>query len=246
MRKLFLSLIFITSLVSGNSSAFDNKITHPELTKEAIEDSAVGQYLIKNLNIPDGVSTCLGMNTAGKSTIKGKGTANTIRNWLIEGSYLEDEPNCRASNHFHDPLMSWTDSYMSDQPWFINMWCSGGEYPLGNIKSAVHWATGYTEPSPGGAKPGTNNQWDWDHAREYYYIYLTGKDYDESVVADTEEQRKKYFADSLQAVGQVLHLLQDMAVPAHVRNDFKSHLDFHGITWETLFHSIEKTQGDIT
>lgn len=30
-------------------------------------------------------------------------------------------------------------------------------------------------------------------------------------------------------------LIQDMAVPAHVRNDFKSHLDRVGITWEILF-----------
>lgn len=232
MRKLIFSIILISSLLSGNVSAFDNKITHRRLTDEAIENSSLYECLLNNLNLPDAIDTIV--------------NGLPIKDWLIEGSYLEDEPNCRASNHFHDPLMSWTDSYMSDQPWFINMWCSGGEYPPGNIKSAVHWATGYTEPSPGGAKPGTNNQWDWDHAREYYYIYLTGKDYDESVVADTEEQRKKYFADSLQAVGQVLHLLQDMAVPAHVRNDFKSHLDFHGITWETLFHSIEKTQGDIT
>jgi len=232
MRKSYIFPIIISILISGNVSAFDNKKTHPIITDEAIDIAEINQYLEDNLNLANGVETPI--------------NGLKITRWLRDGSKLEDVPNCRASNHFHNPLRDWTASGMRDEPWFIDWWCSESEYPPNNIKSAVHWATGYSEPSPDGVKPGTNNQWDWDHSREYYYIYLTGKDYDGNVVADTEEQRKRYFADSFQAVGQVLHVLQDMAVPAHVRNDFKSHLDFHGITWETLFHSIEKTQGDIT
>ena len=157
------SCLIIISLCSY-SEAFDNKITHRKITEKSVEESKLDDYLIDYLEISDGFDKVIN----GKKIIV----------WLQDGSEFEDKPNCRASNHFHDALRPWTDSHMSDQPWFINMWCSGGEYPPGNIKSAVHWATGYTEPAPDGAKPGTNNQWDWDHAREYYYIYLTGKDYD--------------------------------------------------------------------
>jgi len=173
-------------------------------------------YLENNLNLPNGVETFF--------------QGITIKDWITEGSHFEDEPNCRASNHFHNPLKPWTDSYMIDQPWFINWWCSDGEYPAQNIKSNIHWATGYTEPAPDGTKAETNNQWDWDHAREYFYIYLTGRDFQENEVAGTEDIKKAYFANCFQALGQVMHLIQDMAVPAHVRDDFRSHLDFQGIT----------------
>ena len=177
MKRLFFLPVIIVLLISGNVSGFDNKVTHPELTDKAIKSSNIDVYLKNNLNLLDGVNT----------TIKGV----EIKDQLKDGSFLEDGHSCRASNHFHNPLEPWTESYMSDQPWFINLWCSGGEYPPGNIKSDVHWATGYTEPAPDGAKVDTGNQWDWDHAREHYYIYLTGKDFQGNPVATTKDQRQE-------------------------------------------------------
>lgn len=223
MKRLLFSIIFFSIVTIGNALAFDNEVTHKRLTEKAITSSHIDDYLIDKLNYESGTET----------TVKGF----KIKEWLREGSYLEDEPGCRASNHFHNPLntLSWTESGMSDQPWFVDGWCSAGEYPPANIKSNVHWATGYIEPAPTGTKIVTGNQWDWDHAREYYYIYLTGKDYNGSIVAATQNERDVYFSNSLQALGQVLHLIQDMAVPAHVRNDFKSHLDLVGLTPETVF-----------
>jgi hypothetical protein len=83
---------------------------------------------------------------------------------------------------------------MRDQPWFVNLWCSLGEYPPGSIKSSVTWATGYTKPlqPPPAAidKVETGNQWNWDRAREFFYIFLTGRDFQQEVVAITEAQRK--------------------------------------------------------
>ncbi|MFH1674070.1 MAG: hypothetical protein ABIF87_11695, partial [Pseudomonadota bacterium] len=219
MRKLWLLPIITAFLISGNASAFDNEITHPKLTGKAIDNSGMNQHIVGTLNLSNGTETFI--------------NGLKIRDWLMEGSKLEDVPDCRASNHFHNPLKPWTESYMSDQPWYIDLWCSSGDYS--EEKSAVCWATGYTEPAPDGAKPETDNQWDWDHAREHYYTYLTGKDLQGNVVARTSVELANYFAKSLQSLGQVAHLLQDMAVPAHVRNDFKSHLDWAGITPETLF-----------
>jgi hypothetical protein len=60
----------------------------------------------------------------------------------------------------------------------------------------------------------------WDHARQYYYSALTSL---------SKSGQESYFVKTFQGLGQVLHLLQDMAVPAHVRNDFTSHLAFQGI-----------------
>lgn len=61
------------------------------------------------------------------------------------------------------------------------------------------------------------NEWDWDSAKEYLYIYLTGKNFKEDL---DDLSRQQSLANSMRSLGQVLHLLQDMAVPAHVRNDF--------------------------
>jgi len=56
----------------------------------------------------------------------------------------------------------------------------------------------------------------WDNARIYFYSALTSGD---------NAARESYFAKTFQSAGQVMHLLQDMAVPAHVRNDFwNSHI----------------------
>lgn len=222
MRILFNAFIAVVALLSIDAFAFDNKETHTQLTEVAVDNLEFNNFLVRNLNLENGIN----------AEIKGL----ELFKWLREGSRLEDEPPCRASNHFHDPLEPWSDSYMSDQPWFIDWWCSAGEYPPDNIKSNITWATGFTAP---GQAIETGNEWDWNHARLYYHIYLTGKDFDANTVAVTKEERDAYFAKSLQALGQVMHLIQDMAVPAHVRNDFKSHLDWVGITPQTLFRPNE-------
>jgi len=162
MKKILFLVTFILLLFVTNSDGFDNEITHREIVKRAIEESKkINTFLISNLNLLDGVET----------KIKGNGIL-----WHIqEGSFLEDEPECRASNHFHNPLQNWDESGMKDEPWFIDLRCFASEYPPKNIKSDIHWATGYIEPAPDGAKEDTGNQWDWDHAREYFYTYLTGK-----------------------------------------------------------------------
>ena len=161
--------------------------------------------------------------------------ASRLSEWLARGSRVEDDPMCRATNHFHNPRRDWMESGMRDQPGFVDWRCSISEYPTENLKSAVHWATGYIQPSPNGSKVETGNQWNWDRAREYLYIYLTGRNYAGQEVAPTRSARESFLARSFQALGQVLHLLQDMAVPAHVRDDFRSHLEWKGLGQQTVF-----------
>jgi len=52
--------------------------------------------------------------------------------------------------------------------------------------------------------------WSWQEARGFYYAALTAGD---------PQQRGQKWADALQAVGQIMHLIEDAAQPAHVRND---------------------------
>ncbi len=205
---LITTLLFL--LISFDSYSYDNEITHRDITTKAVENSNLNRYLIDSLNFISGIET--------------KFNGMPILKWLREGAYLEDSPMCRASNHFHNPLKSWDQSYMSDEPWWIATYCGATGYAT--KYSSVTWGTGYL--SPNGSKITMSNQeWGWDNARNYYYLALT---------STTNTNRETYFAKTFQSVGQVLHLIEDGAQPAHVRNDFRSHLAFIG------FESINPTR----
>ena len=70
---------------------------------------------------------------------------------------------------------------------------------LFNGKSSLQWA-----------KDHASNEWDWNWARYSYYSALTS--------AQTSN-RASSFAHLFRGLGQIMHLIQDKSVPAHVRND---------------------------
>ncbi|KJU87479.1 conserved hypothetical protein, secreted [Candidatus Magnetobacterium bavaricum] len=60
----------------------------------------------------------------------------------------------------------------------------------------------------------SSNQYSWPNARLYFYQGLT---------SSSDMDRMSYFYKAFEALGHVVHLLQDVAVPAHTR------LDLHGV-----------------
>ncbi|MBI5099604.1 MAG: hypothetical protein HZB30_10245, partial [Nitrospirae bacterium] len=205
-----ITLIFILMAFNNQATAFDDGDTHPRITKNAVYVAMFENYLIQNLGLKEGLKTVFPYG-GNKSVVE----------WLQKGSSDEDSPNCRASNHFHNPLLSWDQSYMTDQPWWLDVACFDWKPWYSNIT----WATSYLSPPPDGAKvpfssSSSYSPITWDKARDYYYKALT---------LTTQEDRDIYSTWTFQAVGRVLHLLEDMAVPAHTRNDFTSHLIFNGI-----------------
>jgi hypothetical protein len=69
-----------------------------------------------------------------------------IVEWLQYGAKMEDDPACRASNHFHDPYMHWSQAGLTDTQWLVGLYCWGfgmGQYPFSDISSNLTWATGY-------------------------------------------------------------------------------------------------------
>jgi len=242
MNKSYFITVFILLLFCQNAYGWDNDVTHPEISRHAIDGSKnINPYLKNNLGLQEGIETILKATVNGKPINKySELLSGTIIQYIQEGSFLEDKPLCRTSNHFHNPRLNWVDSRLKDELWCIDRWCSGGDYPPENIHSAINWATGYiTSESDGGVKTDTGNEWDWDHAREFFYTYLTGKDNNGEPIAEDKSAREVYLAKSMQALGHTMHLLQDMAVPAHVRDDSKSHLDFMGITSKNKLHPSE-------
>jgi hypothetical protein len=98
-----------------------------------------------------------------------------------------------------------------------------GQYSPAEITSNVIWATGLI--SKEAAEPTTTvpkkNVWDWENARRYHYAYLTGiNSATDTVIAPDEATRRMNATWTFQALGQIMHLLQDTAV----QPDFQANL----------------------
>ncbi|MHB8883413.1 MAG: phospholipase C/P1 nuclease family protein [Thermodesulfovibrionales bacterium] len=55
-----------------------------------------------------------------------------------------------------------------------------------------------------------SNDWNWKKARQFYYFALT---------QSSEDKRQAKYAAVFRSLGHIIHLIHDLAVPAHVRND---------------------------
>ncbi len=175
------------------SHAYDQRTTHRLMTEASFAKSNIATFLKQSLGMAD------------TSKINGQ----EIIKWVSDGSESEESPSCRATNHFHNPLRSWNESGLSDVPLWLNLECSSWNPWYSNVT----WGTGYL--SPDGSQITRPNQWmGWSDARDYYHWALTSV---------SNQEMESYFAKAFQALGQVSHLNHDVSVPAHVRNDFKSH-----------------------
>ena len=207
-KKMFYGIVLVICL-SNNAFCFDDRLTHPDITEKAVSNSNLGPYLKNNLELKDGIDTKFPSNSK-----------DSVRILFKKGATDEDDPDCRASNHFHNPLLSWDQSQMTDDilTWKgrrVRATCQE-DWPFLERKSNITWATGYLSPAPNGAKVSMDNQeMNWDDAREYFRLALTESD---------KTVRETNFAKTFQSIGQVMHLMEDMAVPAHVRNDLSAHL----------------------
>lgn len=234
---LFLAL---SCVYTNRAYSFDDKKTHRELTDAATVHSTLISYLVDNVGFNEGLDKKLkGIDRNGHER------NNSILSWLQEGSSDEDLPTfCRASNHFHKPIYTgnWAQSQMSDS-FTVDAAC-GTSHRYSNVT----WATGFIDPSIDigprvGQDRGLSGLYDapqemgWDSARTYFYEALTSRE-------PLEKEAK--FIKTFRAVGQVMHLLQDMAVPAHVRNDMQSHLwnNLNPFKWGNAFEKYVVNHSD--
>src|SRR4030042_3210030 len=209
MRKILLVLIGVVIICHFHSLAlsWDNEKTHQDLSEVASYKSIIGttNYL-KNIGLKEGLLHLLKLSAKQQEIYK----------WIREGVFLEDAGNivdlslgrARSYNHFHNPLKPWdiaglNDYYIVPNPYppFIPITYSmSGE-------SALMWAQDQEYQ-----KKYTNLEGDqtWQAARNYFYTALTGK---------TDAERQENFARTFKGLVHQMHLIQDMAVPAHARND---------------------------
>jgi hypothetical protein len=184
MRRIIVLLtlkLIIFSYV--NVWAWNDEYTHQDLSVKATEFSILSPTngdYLKNL----------GFDKNLKETFTLNGESKNVRDWVKYGSLKEDAGNVFTAyyyHHFHDPLaLSWNQAGLST-------W-----YPWINGMSSILWAQN------------TFNLWNWQKARDYYYLALT---------SSTNTQRNENFAKTFKGLGHIIHLIQDVAQPAHVRND---------------------------
>jgi hypothetical protein len=102
---------------------------------------------------------------------------------------IVEDNGLRPSNHFYDPL--------------TGLGLQGVSIPFFTIYASPDWAL---------ANTGTisDQRFSFVDARSYLYQALT---------ATNQADHDKYFGLTFQTLGQVIHHIQDMAQPQHVRND---------------------------
>jgi hypothetical protein len=204
-----LTFLIIVSWSSQSLSLQEqtHQAINEHIARNTISGFSLNDYLKNNLGFKEGVEEILsGFDAKGTSVTRG------VFLWLGYGGYQEDRPGAwydyglgiptRSVNHYHNPL--------------IKPWDSAGLN--GNIigtsvtgQSQILWAQNQNQ-SLGG-------NWSWPDARRYFYIALTGRDSGGNIVASTQKEKERYFADTFRALGQLMHLVHDASVPEHVRND---------------------------
>ena len=244
MRKLC-SIVLSFSLIITNTSvfAFDNKAlngstdsigggAHRLLNQIALEkfaEKAKSDTILKNYNFyPDkkqlnikgltsvddmsgtwtsnlfkaegsDVYKC-GQTVADLNVIEQKNT-KTFADWIIDGGYSADEPERYMSwRHFFNPIQGKGEAYFTDLPIddgatanYAQTKVMGEPNPKTNAKI---WALSHPD-----------NKYNWINGMKSLGKGLTNGNTDES------------FAIGWRSIGQTLHLMNDMTVPAHVRND---------------------------
>lgn len=116
--------------------------------------------------------------------------------WVIEGGFTADEPERFMSlRHFYNPLSKFGPEYLTDIPKGAG-WTVMGSNPQ---IDAVTWATTHSD-----------NAYNWFNG----FTYL-----DKAFTAGTVQDAMFNYAAAWRSLGETMHLMADMTVPAHVRND---------------------------
>jgi hypothetical protein len=137
--------------------------------------------------------------------------------WLVAGAVLADAPF--AANHFFDPtsLAGWSRPSTS-------IWNR-----LADLGASA------TVPARGVAAP------DWVVAKDNP-LGLDGflDQYAKAIRGATPGERSRAMAGALVAAGAILHVLEDMGSPSHVRGDARAHIDPLGPAVDDLGSRFER------
>ncbi len=157
---------------------------------------AINQYISDKNSTLNGFSlhtylqTQLGIQKGVETSFNNK----QIFEWIRDGGDSEDN-SWRFLNHFYNPLTR-PDSGLNVFFWQWNVWQTG--------KPAIDWAL-----MPISIQ-GMDGNYSWKDVRYDYYLALINH----------QGMREFYYGETFRGLGQLMHLVEDMSVPAHTRNDW--------------------------
>jgi len=194
------TLLFILALIlSSNASAY-LRTTHIALSAEALRASVLADP-VKSKLLDYGLSTELYQVTVqGFKSTDGKN--RSIESLMKYGSYFEDdEETLRPLSHFYDPVNDIA----------LNV-------PGMDLAAALVQLTGknvVVEKSPDWVTEDGNinivsQDFSYKDAMNSFHLALT---------STTDTERKQHWGKVFQTLGQMIHHMQDMSQPQHVRND---------------------------
>lgn len=228
MRSLcFFTAIAILATASPNHSrAWEAATTHAGLTEQAAMGSRLHQRLRNQFGIERGLFAALTVPPADAPELfKVLRTLNPTHGyvpdargrllaigWLAAGSVVADMPPAHAVHHFFDPQSKkgLSDDALGSAGEGVRHRIGtrrAGERLIRNGMSAIEWIT---------------------HPENPMNVDGFIEQYVKAVTTGTPAERARHTAGALLAAGALLHVLQDMGSPSHVRNDLGAHVQVIG------------------
>ena len=152
---------------------------------------AIAQQAVELSSVDSVLKATLGLSQGVDTLFEGKPAAD----WMRDGAGFEDQPFPRVLRHFHNPTRQW------EQAGLTILGVQVGQ-------SSVLWQQNRQQDQT--VLAGTDGSWAWPNARDYYL---------QALISPVKDDRDTSFAKLFRSLGQVMHLVQDATVPAHVRND---------------------------
>jgi hypothetical protein len=211
-----LALIMVSTLLPRNVYAWGNVEAHPEINRLAIQlfqqrvNSESSLAIFKNTSLDGDLCRGMAWDVAdGNALIQRKASTSrqkTLANWIIDGGYSADEPESPAAlRHFYDPV---SKGHLTDTDWIAGfLRLTLGTQAVNPEISAVEWAMNEDE---GAGK--------MDVFFSQDYSYPDAKEYFKQALADKSRDNPSY-GNAWRAVGETMHLVADMGLAPHVRND---------------------------
>ncbi len=211
---LVLSFIVALLLVlPGPAFAYDDSLgAHSKINSLALskfqEEVIPGDPSLSNAHIDNTPCRGIAWDPADGDRINPPEIAiervKTLEMWVIDGGYSADEPEgTMALCHFYDPTQPQGKRYLTDQQSMVKVLSQyNSEYKNPGI-DAVQWAFH-------GDQYGTvfDQQYSWDQGKSSLKKAL-----------ESPDPNNVNYGKAWRSLGETMHLMADMTVPAHVRND---------------------------
>ena len=199
--KKFFLITTLTAAMAMPLFAYDNVVTHPQMTIFATEHSALykDKTIMFSLGLlPVDKQTFSYRSRAGDWTLFMPNVSYGVSGLIAEGSYDEDS-STRPLNHFFDPKF---DRALT--------------LPFLGVMGEKSWRWETEDEGP------VSNQQEFSVADARTFL-KKGLTFNEGAPVDADFQRGVAMGKLFLSLGHAVHHIQDMAQPQHVRND--SHLD---------------------